>query len=81
VIMGGNFSGVKPEEGRYDANSGLIMYPGKNNKGDMTVPPLQAGLDFDGEVRQIALANGANGRKILIVAKNNDHPEFYEYNR
>jgi hypothetical protein len=78
-IMAGNFSGVKPEEGRYDANSGLIMQFGK--EGTKIIPYADTGLQIEGEARQVAIARAADGKKVLIVAKNNDYPEFYEYSK
>ena len=76
-VLAGNFSGVKPEEGRYDANHGLLL---KEEDGKLVSAPNQrAGLRINGEVRKVATARSVNGKKLLIVAKNNDAPEFYEY--
>ena len=77
LVLAGNFSGVKPEEGRYDANQGLLLHE-EDGKLVMT-NNQQTGLRIDGEARKIATARTANDKKLLIVAKNNDAPEFYEY--
>ncbi len=76
IFMAGNFSGVKPEEGKYDANHGLLMY----HKGSVfkTVPFSKSGIYIRGEVRKAKVAKGKNGRKFLILAKNNDEMEIYE---
>ncbi|MFP4340397.1 MAG: VCBS repeat-containing protein [Cyclobacteriaceae bacterium] len=79
IIMGGNFSGVKPEEGRYDANTGLILKMDKN--GNSLVPYKESGLRIRGEARKMAVARAAGDKKVLIVAKNNDNPEFYVYSK
>lgn len=76
-VMAGNFSGVKPEEGRYDANSGLMIKYDKNTL--TTVGNQQTGLHIDGEVRKIAIARSVGQKKLLIIAKNNDAPEIYAY--
>ena len=76
IIVAGNFSGVKPEEGRYDANSGLVLE--QKNESFATVNQ-NTGLRIDGEVRQMAVARTINGKSLLIVAKNDDEPEFYLY--
>ncbi|MEM9833677.1 MAG: VCBS repeat-containing protein [Bacteroidota bacterium] len=76
LVAGGNFSGVKPEEGRYDANPGLLL---KQQNGDFVAVKQNTGLNIDGEVRQMATARTVNGNKLLIVAKNNDEPEIYLY--
>lgn len=76
-VLAGNFSGVKPEEGRYDANHGLEL---RVENGQWVTNNRRAtGLNIRGEVRQLATARSVDGKKLLIVAKNNDTPEFYEY--
>lgn len=75
-VMAGNFSGVKPEEGRYDANTGLLL---KTEKNLLSVVNESTGLQIDGEVRKMEVARTIGNKKLLIVAKNNDLPEIYEY--
>ena len=72
-LAGGNFSGVMPYEGRYDA-----LYPTLFS-GD----PMNAGLnpttilpEISGEVRDIKWLNAAGGSKILVIARNNDSLVF-----
>jgi hypothetical protein len=70
LFAGGNFYGVNPYEGRYDA---LLpdIYLG-NGKGSFKVmqPVPEDLLEIDGEVRDIKPIRIGN-RKILIVARNN----------
>jgi enediyne biosynthesis protein E4 len=74
LIFGGNFYGVKPEEGRYDANPGLVLTFSTNG-----LPFVSDELQIRGEVRKMGILRGSGKRRILIVAKNNDYPEFYEF--
>lgn len=75
VIAGGNFSGVLPYEGRYDASYGSLLL----NSGLFfsTVYPLNSGLCFDGEVRDIKKIR-VRGRELLMVARNNKRILFYK---
>ena len=75
-IVAGNFSGVKPEEGRYDANHGLLL---KQEAGRLVTADQSTGLHIQGDVRKLATAQSVGGKKLLIVARNNQTPEFYEY--
>lgn len=78
-IMGGNFSGVKPEEGRYDAHSGLIMSFEQGKP--VLVPFAETGLSISGDTKKMAVAQAAGNQKVLIVARNNDYPEFYVFSK
>ncbi len=63
-IAGGNFYGVTPYEGRYDA-----LYPtlfSYNKKGIGSILPK-----IDGEVRDMKWIKYSNGEKVLVVARNN----------
>ena len=76
-VLAGNFSGVKPEEGRYDANHGLVLQAQGDQLG--VKDDASAGLHLQGDVRQVATARSVDGKKLLIVAKNNSEPDFYVY--
>lgn len=73
-FCGGNFFGVKPEEGRYDANFGALLRvtPGG-------VLEWAGDLGVRGEVRKAKVAQGKGGKKFLILAKNNDYVEVHEF--
>ena len=79
LLMAGNFSGVKPEEGRYDAHTGLILK--MNGDKPEVIPYSETGLTIKGDVRKMAFARSVGGKKILIVARNNDEAEIYAYER
>lgn len=75
LFFGGNQYSVKPQFGRYDASKGWAIFgpylDGKNK-------PEPVPLYIDGQIRQLQWVE-SNGKKILIVAKNNDKTSFYEF--
>lgn len=80
ILAAGNFYGVIPFEGRYDAGYGQILLY-KNNKEHNTLSPFEAGLKLDGEVRSIQALRTINKRMIYLVARNNDTPKMIEMTR
>ena len=75
LLVGGNFFGVPPVLGRYDASYGLML------KGDgaghlASVDPTASNLVIDGEVRHMASLRGAKGERLIVVARNNDKLEI-----
>jgi enediyne biosynthesis protein E4 len=71
----GNFYGVVPYEGRYDALQPTFFSFDKKSSGfqiNMNLPLL------DGEVRDAKWINYGNGGKILIIARNNKELLFYK---
>jgi hypothetical protein len=74
-IAGGNFYGAIPYEGRYDAlNPSVFYFNGKEFNITTTLPTI------DGEVRDIKWVNGANGSKMMLVARNNGGLLFFRKN-
>ncbi len=71
LVVGGNFYGVTPLEGRYDASYGLFLR-GDGHGGFVAVDMEQSGLAIDGQVRHMAFLKRANGNRLIVVAKNND---------
>jgi hypothetical protein len=73
ILAAGNFYGVVPYEGRYDALMPTIF---SYNKGQsvFTVQSLLAAID--GEVRDAKWINYAGGKKVLMIAKNNSEIVF-----
>ncbi|WP_266368788.1 VCBS repeat-containing protein [Tellurirhabdus rosea] len=70
LLGGGNFYGVSPYQGRYDASLGLVLQ--NNGKGAFsTVSPLDAGFLLTGEVRAIKPVRTPRG-PLCLVARNND---------
>lgn len=68
VLSGGNFFGVVPFEGRYDAGGVQVWL--RKGTAEM-VPPALSGLPQHTEVRDIKWLRAANGEKVLLVASNN----------
>jgi hypothetical protein len=76
VIAGGNFSGVLPFEGRYDADYGDVLLLDKN-KNFQWQSPVSSGFLLKGEVRDIKTIKTAKGI-IYAVAFNNGEIRFFE---
>ncbi len=73
-IAAGNFYGVIPYEGRYDALQPTLFSYDKHSKSFATGPDIR---DFDGEVRDIKWMN-TKGGKIMAIARNNNTLQFYK---
>ena len=78
IISAGNFYGVLPYEGRYDAGFGNVLLNDGNNHFNV-LSPYQSGFLATGEVRDIKKIKLANGSKCLLVARNNDGVLFLRY--
>lgn len=74
----GNFYGVLPYEGRYDALfPTLFSYDKKKTSFDYTaILP-----DVSGEMRDAKWLTSAGGKKTLVIARNNDSLLFYKLNK
>jgi len=75
LLVGGNFYGVTPVLGRYDASYGLML----RGRGDGHFEPVDmetSGLVIEGQVRRIKSLRGANGQRLIAVARNNDKLEI-----
>lgn len=79
IILGGNLYGVKPEAGRYDASYGVFL-KGSGSGDFAAVPTAQTGLFIQGEVRDIKTVK-VKGKKMLVVSRNNNMPEFFSIRR
>lgn len=77
IFLAGNFSAVKPETGRYDANYGqLYLGDGKGNFEFMK--PEQSGISLEGEARDAVMMKSVNGNSYLVVAMNNERPYLFK---
>lgn len=74
IITGGNFYGVLPYEGRYDANRGDILLNKKNHYEWLS--PVNSGWFTSGEIRDIKKIKTAKGY-LYVVAGNNDDIRFF----
>jgi hypothetical protein len=77
IICGGNFYGVLPYEGRYDASAGALLLQNKNGQFN-SLDYRSSGLLLNGEVRDIKLLRTRSGKTYYLVARNNDRLECWE---
>ncbi|MFQ5639145.1 MAG: VCBS repeat-containing protein [bacterium] len=71
MLCGGNFYGVPPVEGRYDASYGSFLLG--DGTGNFAPVSLQnSGFVVTGEVRQIKSLQTASGERRIIAARSND---------
>jgi enediyne biosynthesis protein E4 len=71
LLVGGNFYGVTPMLGRYDASYGLMLR-GDGKGGFTPVDMERSSLVIDGQVRDLKSLRGAKGERLIVVARNND---------
>ncbi|RYY55641.1 MAG: RNA-binding protein [Chitinophagaceae bacterium] len=74
LVTAGNFSGVTPYEGRYDANTGFIFLAGK--EGFDFLSPVQSGFMNPGESRSVKKIKTSKGW-LFVVAHNNGMLKFF----
>ena len=75
LFFGGNQYLVKPQFGRYDASKGWAIFgPYLSEEHKPKIIPLY----IDGQIRQLQWIEH-EGKKILIVGKNNEQIHFYEF--
>jgi len=75
LLVAGNFSGVTPVQGRYDASYGLLLHG--DGAGHFEAVDLESSnLLIEGEVRHMALLRRANGERLILVARNGDKPQI-----
>ncbi|MBO6794923.1 MAG: CRTAC1 family protein [Balneolaceae bacterium] len=75
LILGGNLYGVKPEAGRYDASSGVVLRV-DGNRNIEVVPAEESGFKVNGEVRLILSLDNQ-----LLILRSNDSPKVFSLNR
>ncbi len=76
VLAAGNFYGVIPFEGRYDAGYGQVLI--NKNKGWVTPSPIESGLKLDGEIRSVQKLRTKNKQWLYLAARNNDKLMVFE---
>ena len=69
LVVGGNFSGVTPVRGRYDASFGLLLR-GDGRGGFVAVDAETSHLVIEGEIRRMKLVRAATGDRLIVVARN-----------
>jgi hypothetical protein len=78
ILAGGNFYGVLPFEGRYDADFGDVLTATKDG-GFRWESPVNSGFLLHGEIRDVKAVKTANGI-IYAVAVNDGPIQFFKLN-
>ncbi|MEO8171818.1 MAG: VCBS repeat-containing protein [Sediminibacterium sp.] len=76
LFMSGNFYGLKPQTGRFDASYGTALISDGQHFKYHT--PAETGLFIKGEARDIATVTMANGDRCIVVSINNDKLHFFQ---
>jgi len=77
ILLGGNFYGVQPARGRYDAGYGTYLR-GDGRGGLKAVEPGESGLWLEGEIRKLRLIQSAN-HLMIVAGRNNDSLQFVAF--
>jgi len=72
IFMAGNFYGLKPQTGRFDASYGTLLLGDRQHRFQY-ISPKESGLFIRGEVRDARMLNPAGKNPLLVVARNNDN--------
>lgn len=76
LLLAGNFHGLNPQLGRYDANYGVLLR--SDAAGNFSAVPMhESGIHLTGEVRDAVIMR-MRKHDVLIFAKNNDRAQIYE---
>ncbi len=76
IWLGGNFYALKPQVGRHNASKGVYL-KGIGGKTFTYISPMKSGIRVEGEVRDAGIIE-INGRKHLIIGRNNDKVLMFE---
>ena len=71
LLVAGNFYGVQPILGRYDASYGLLLR-GAGDGRFTAVDVERSGVVIAGQARHMKLLRHAGGDRLIVVARNND---------
>jgi hypothetical protein len=71
VLVAGNFSGVAPIRGRYDASTGLLLR-GTGDGSFRVMSAASAGVNLRGEVRDLKMLRLVHGDRVIVAARNDD---------
>jgi enediyne biosynthesis protein E4 len=70
LLLAGNFNGVPPILGRYDASYGLLLH-GDGAGGFAAVDMTRSGVMIPGESRRVGTVRTSGGGSTVVVARNN----------
>lgn len=79
VVFSGNFHNFNPGMGRQDANRGTVLL----NKGSGIFFPIsaeQSGLNIKGQAKKMGWLNFSDGKRGLLIGKNNERPQLLKLN-
>ncbi|MEO5647818.1 MAG: VCBS repeat-containing protein, partial [Chitinophagaceae bacterium] len=79
ILLGGNFFGLKPELGRFDASYSILL-KGEGNNQFKFIPNVQTGMIVKEEVRDIKLIHSAKKQTYILFARNNESLQIYKKN-
>jgi hypothetical protein len=80
IFLAGNFYGLKPQTGRFDASYGTFLRQDKQHQFQY-VAPIQSGLFVRGEVRDAQMLNPGGRNPLLLIARNNDNLLLFQKNK
>lgn len=72
IFLAGNFYGLKPQTGRFDASYGTLFLQGSQHQFHY-MSPKQSGLFMRGEVRDAVMLNKGRKNPLMLVARNNEN--------
>ncbi len=78
ILAGGNFYGVTPYEGQYDALLPTLC-AGNGKGGFSSTFPYETSLRITGEIKDIKLLRLAGDKKGVVIARNNDSLRFLQF--
>jgi hypothetical protein len=79
MLTGGNFFGVKPELGRFDASYSILL-KGEGKNTFSFVPNVLTGMIVKEEIRDIKLVHTAGKQTYILFARNNEPMQIYKRN-
>jgi len=80
IFMAGNFYGLKPQGGRFDAGYGVTLLGAATKKYNY-ISPMQSGLFVNGEARCIDTISNAKGENFILVGMNNAPLYMFKKNK
>lgn len=79
LLLGGNFGGVTPLYGPYDASYGLLLH-GMGDGSFQAVDMEKSGVMIEGQVRRMKSLRDAKGNRLIVIARNNDKVRLLRVN-
>ncbi|MBS1597282.1 MAG: VCBS repeat-containing protein [Bacteroidetes bacterium] len=77
LFLAGNFFGLEPQMGRFDASYGTTLLADQKHQFH-EMRPIESGLFLRGEVRDIQNIKSANGERYILAAVNNDKLNLFK---